>query len=56
MRTPVLEDAKRFANGMSGGTSARDSWRAAKAFREHLLQELTRRCLIKSIKRAGGEL
>ncbi len=37
-------------------TSARDSWRAAKAFREHLLQELTRRCLIKSIKRAGGEL
>lgn len=32
----------------------RDSWRASKAFREHLAVELTRRCLTESIRRAGG--
>ena len=37
-------------------TRARDSWRAGKAFREHMLAEIARRCLVKSITRAGGRL
>nr|NLI51167.1 xanthine dehydrogenase FAD-binding subunit XdhB [Propionibacterium sp.] len=37
-------------------TRARDSWRAAKAFREHMLAEIARRCLTQSIVRAGGRL
>lgn len=51
-----LEQVDAAARAALADTAARDSWRAAKAFREHLLGELTRRCLIKSIKRAGGEL
>lgn len=37
-------------------TRARDSWRASKSFRQHMLEEMARRCLIKSIRRAGGEM
>jgi len=37
-------------------TRARDSWRAGKAFREHMLAEIARRCLTQSIVRAGGRL
>jgi len=34
----------------------RDSWRASKAFREHIAVEMAKRCLIEAILRAGGEL
>ena len=34
----------------------RDSWRASKALRQHIAVELTKRCLIRSIELAGGEL
>ncbi len=34
----------------------RDSWRASKAFREHIAVEMARRGLTESIRRAGGEL
>ncbi len=34
----------------------RDSWRASKAFRQHIAVECTRRCLVESVKRAGGDL
>ena len=34
----------------------RDSWRASKAFRQHIAVECTRRCLIEAVKRAGGDL
>lgn len=37
-------------------TRARDSWRASKAFREHMLKEMTRRILTIAIRRAGGDL
>lgn len=37
-------------------TKARDSWRAGKAFREHMLAAIARRCLTTSIARAGGTL
>ena len=32
----------------------RDSWRASKAFRQHIAVELARRCLTESIRLAGG--
>ncbi|HOA88471.1 MAG TPA: xanthine dehydrogenase FAD-binding subunit XdhB [Propioniciclava tarda] len=44
------------AQAALGDTRARDSWRAGKAFREHMLAEIARRCLVKSITRAGGRL
>ena len=34
----------------------RDSWRASKAFREHIAVELAKRALAESVKLAGGEL
>ena len=34
----------------------RDSWRASKAFRQHIAVEMAKRCLFESIKLAGGEL
>ena len=34
----------------------RDSWRASKAFRQHIAVECTRRCLMESVKWAGGDL
>ena len=34
----------------------RDSWRASKAFREHIAVEMAKRCLFESIRLAGGEL
>lgn len=34
----------------------RDSWRASKAFREHIAVELAKRGLVESIRLAGGEL
>lgn len=40
----ILEDIK-----------PRDSWRASKALREHIAQELTARALTEAVKRAGGK-
>lgn len=34
----------------------RDSWRASKAFRQHIAVEICQRSLIEAIKRAGGEV
>ena len=34
----------------------RDSWRASKAFREHIAVEMAKRCLFESIRLAGGAL
>ena len=44
-RTAVLEDI-----------NPRDSWRASKAFRQHIAVELAKRCLTRSIQLAGGEV
>jgi len=41
--TAVLEDIK-----------PRDSWRASKAFRQHIATEMAERCLIEAIKLSGG--
>ena len=50
--TPETLDA--FAAGALEDIHPRDSWRASKAFREHIAGEMARRCLAESIKLAGG--
>ena len=45
-----------FAKAVLEDVHPRDSWRASKAFREHIAVELARRCLTESIRLAGGEL
>ena len=50
----TLETAEEFSLAVLKDIHARDSWRASKAFREHIAVEMTKRCLIESIKRAGG--
>ena len=52
--TPSLALAERFAEAVLADIRPRDSWRAAKAFREHIAVELARRCLIESVRKAGG--
>ena len=45
-----------FAKAVLQDVHPRDSWRASKAFREHIAVELAKRCLCESIRLAGGEL
>ena len=51
-----METVEAFANAVLEDINPRDSWRASKDFRKHIAVEMARRCLIESIKRAGGEL
>ena len=54
---PLTEETvEAFAAGILADIRPRDSWRASKAFREHIAVELARRGLAESVKRAGGEL
>ena len=50
------ETVSAFAKAVLQDVHPRDSWRASKAFREHIAVELARRCLTESIRLAGGEL
>ena len=50
----TLETVEEFSLAVLKDIHARDSWRASKAFREHIAVEMAKRCLIESIKRAGG--
>ena len=50
------ETADQFAAAVLEDIHPRDSWRASKAFREHIAVELARRGLAESVKLAGGEL
>ena len=54
--TPSLALAERFAEAVLADIKPRDSWRAAKAFREHIAVEMARRCLIESVRKAGGAM
>ncbi len=65
MRAPSAEAAARgravsretvnaFARAVLDDIHPRDSWRAAKAFREHIAVEMARRALVRSIELAGG--
>lgn len=66
MRAKSAEDALRgkevsqenigiFAKEVLNDIRPRDSWRASKAFREHISQVLAKRALTEAIIRAGGE-
>lgn len=67
MRTPTAEAAangkpvtmdtvETFAKAIIEDINPRDSWRAAKAFRQHIAVEMAKRSLIESVKRCGGEI
>ena len=52
---PVSEETVgKFALAVLEDINPRDSWRAGKAFRQHISVEMARRCLRASILRAGG--
>ena len=54
---PVSKETESaFAKAVLQDVHPRDSWRASKAFREHIAVELAKRCLCESIRLAGGEL
>ena len=67
MRVPSAESAAKgrevsketvdtFAKAVLEDIHPRDSWRAAKAFREHIAVEMARRAMLRSIELAGGEI
>ncbi|MDO5348608.1 MAG: xanthine dehydrogenase FAD-binding subunit XdhB [Lachnospiraceae bacterium] len=47
---------KEFANAVLEDINPRDSWRAAKAFRQHIAVVLAERALTESIRLSGGEV
>lgn len=51
-----METVEAFAGAVLEDINPRDSWRASKAFRQHIAVELAKRGLLESIKLAGGEL
>lgn len=54
---PVSEETiKAFAQAVLEDIRPRDSWRASKAFREHIAVVLAERALKESIRLAGGEM
>ena len=50
------ETVEAFGNAVLQDINPRDSWRASKAFRQHIAVELAKRCLTQSILLAGGEV
>ena len=50
------ETIKAFGEAVLQDINPRDSWRATKAFRQHIAVELAKRCLTESIRLAGGEI
>ena len=52
--TPEL--IEEFGKAVLKDINPRDSWRAAKAFRQHIAVELAKRALCESIRLAGGEI
>lgn len=53
---PSKELAKRFAEAVIDDINPRDSWRASKAFRQHIAVEMAERALIRSVEIAGGKV
>ena len=52
----TMENAVAFSQKVLEDINPRDSWRASKALRQHVAVESAKRCLIESVKRAGGAL
>ena len=55
-RPLTAETVEAFGVAVLEDIHPRDSWRASKAFREHIAVELARRCLTESVRLAGGEI
>lgn len=51
---PGIADA--IAEEVRKDITPRDSWRASKAFREHISKVLCKRCVVEAIRRSGGEI
>lgn len=54
-KSATEETAAAFSQAVLSDIHPRNSWRASKAFREHIAVEMAKRCLIESIRRAGGD-
>ena len=50
------ETACAFAKAAVAEINPRDSWRASKAFRQHIAEECAYRALRESVERAGGAI
>ena len=50
------ETARAFARAAVAEINPRDSWRASKAFRQHIAEECAYRALRESVERAGGAI
>ena len=55
-KTVSEETIKAFAQAVLEDINPRDSWRASKAFRQHIAVVLAERALKESIRLAGGEV
>lgn len=53
-RDTIPETLKEIGKLAVKASKARDSWRASKAYREHLIEILTARALKKAVERGGG--
>ncbi len=54
--TPTKALAEKFARAVIDDINPRDSWRASKAFRQHIAVEMARRALTRAVELAGGEM
>ena len=52
----TMENIETFARTVLEDINPRDSWRASKALRQHVAVESAKRCIMESVKRAGGVL
>ena len=52
----TLENIETFSRTVLEDIHPRDSWRASKAFRQHIAVEMEKRCLVESVKRCGGDV
>jgi len=52
----TVENIEAFSREVLNDVHARDSWRAAKDFREHIAVESAKRALITAVRRCGGEV
>lgn len=53
---PTKELAKHFSRAVIDEINPRDSWRASKAFRQHMAVEMAERALERAVELAGGEM
>ena len=52
----TMENIVAFSEKVLEDINPRDSWRASKAFRQHVAVESAKRCAIEAVKRAGGSI